>query len=396
VQAECHDILLESIGGELIMLDSETQAPGGRETSRAPAQPRRRRRLTALLGVAAALVAGTAGAVYTLQSGESPTTPSGSVLPTAPVVRTDMVTTRNVDGTLGYAGTFTVLGAGGQITWLPGAGHVIRRGRRVYESDGRAVPLFYGSRPFWRDLRQGMTDGRDVLQLERNLDALGYGTGMTVDDTFTYETAQAVMEWEDDLKVTRTGVVKKNAVVVQPSAIRVTKVNAVLGARAGGTVLTASGTERVVTVKLPVNDQRLARKGAKVRITLPGDRGTTGRITSVGTVATAGTTNAQSQTGEGTQNATVPVHVTLDRAGDAGALAEAPVTVGFSSTVHKNVLAVPVNALLASSEGAYSVEVLDATGAIRSVPVTLGIFDGDKVEVSGDLTVGMKVRVPKS
>jgi peptidoglycan hydrolase-like protein with peptidoglycan-binding domain len=381
------------------MLDSEISPSAAREVSAPPGPaPRRRRRRGVVLGGTAVLAVGAAGgAVYALQGGEPSAPPSNTTLPTAPVVRTDMVNIRNVDGTLGYAGDYTVLaGSGGRITWLPDVGDVIRRGQRAYGVDGRTVPLLYGSTPFWRDLRQGMSKGRDVLQLERNLDALGYGDGMTVDRTFSYATYLAIRDWQDDLNVTRTGVLKPDSVVVQPGPIRVTKLSKVPGVRAGGTVLTATGTDRVVTVKLPVNDQTIARKGAKVRITLPGGKTVTGRITSVGTVATAANTNAQSQTGEGTQNATIPVSVTLGRSSDAGRLDLAPATVGFAGTEHKNVLAVPVNALVASAEGAYSVKVVDATGAVRTVPVKLGIFDGDRVEVSGDLTAGMKVQVPRS
>lgn len=378
------------------MLDSEIGASAARESPAPPGEaPPRRRRRRVLMGGAVVLVVGAAAGVYALQGSGAPPPPAAPKLPTVPVVRADMVNVRNVDGTLGYAGTYTVLGAKGRITWLPDVGDVIRRGKRVYGADGVSVPLFYGSVPFWRDLRQGLK-GRDVLQLERNLDALGYGDGMTVDRTFTWATAQAVMDWQDDLNLTETGVFKLDTAVVQAGPVRVTKINAILGGMAGGTILTGSGLERTVTVKLPVNDQSLAKKGAKVRVTLPGGKTTTGRITSVGTVATAGTTNAKSQTGEGTENATIPVHLTLNKAKSAGRLDSAPATVGFTSTVHKNVLAVPINALLASAEGEYSVNVREASGAVRSVPVKLGIFDGDKVEVSGDLTPGMNVEVSRT
>src|SRR5437868_8504227 len=158
---------------------------------------------------------------------------------------------------------------------------------------------------------------------------------MTVDRRFTYATEQAVLDWQDDLGVTETGVVKPGAVVIQPGAIRVTKLQVILGGRAGGSLYTASSNKRQVTVNLPVSQQTIARKGAKARITLPGGKTTTGRISSVGSVATAGSTNAQSQTGQGTENATIPVYVTLDKPGSAGSLDGAPATGGFASTEHK-------------------------------------------------------------
>jgi hypothetical protein len=183
---------------------------------------------------------------------------------------------------------------------------------------------------------------------------------------------------------------------MQTGEIRVTKISAVLGTPAAGEVLIASGTQRRITVDLSVSDQDMAKKGAKVEVTLPGGKTTTGRVSSIGQVATAGATNAQSQTGDGTQNATIPVYVTLDDQKSAGELDGAPATVGFASTEHKNVLAVPVNALLASADGSYKVNVVTAAGTVRAVSVKLGIFEGDNVEVTGNLTPGMKVQVPKS
>ena len=181
-----------------------------------------------------------------------------------------------------------------------------------------------------------------------------------------------------------------------PGPIRVTDVTAVPSGPAAGTILTASGTTRQVTVKLPVSSQEIAKKGAGVQISLPGGKSTTGHISSVGTVATADKTNAQAQTGQSTESATITVMIDLDKPRDAGTLDGAPVTVGFTSTEHKNVLSVPVNALLASADGTYSVNVVDSAGKVTSVPVELGVFDGDNVEVKGNLTEGARVQVPIS
>ncbi|GAA3107035.1 peptidoglycan-binding domain-containing protein [Nonomuraea salmonea] len=59
--------------------------------------------------------------------------------------------------------------------------------------------------------------GKDVESLERNLDKLGYD-GFTVDDEFTWDTAQAVMEWQDDRGLPETGVVELGRVVFAPPA----------------------------------------------------------------------------------------------------------------------------------------------------------------------------------
>ncbi|MCW2915811.1 MAG: efflux transporter periplasmic adaptor subunit [Actinomycetia bacterium] len=369
------------------------------ETVTRGAPPRRRRRRTRVLIAGTAMLAvSAAGAAIALQSGGSGTEhPTGSTLPTADVVRTDLAARTEVDGTLGYAHTYTVLAGGaGRLTWLPTVGTVIRRGQRMYGVDGHRVPLVYGAIPLWRALQSGMSNGRDVLELERNLVALGYGSSLTVDRHFTYATMQAIKDWQDDLGVTKSGSVQPGDVVVQPGAIRVTSLKAVLGGQAAGNVLTATSTERQVTVNVPVSQQEIAKQGAEVHISLPGGKTTTGHIFSVGTVATAGSTDSRSQTGQGTETATIPVSITLDKPGAAGRFDGAPVTVGFTSTLHKSVLAVPVNALLAAPGGGYAVDVVESTGRVRSVPVRLGIFADDNLEVSGDLTAGMKVQVPRS
>lgn len=362
-----------------------------------PATPRRRRgRRWALVGGVAVLAIGAGAGWYVTHQNETPTTPTTSQLPTVAVKRTDMTSTLDIDGTLGYGDSLTVLGgSAGRITWLPKVGDVLARGDRVYGVNGYKVPLFYGAAPLWRTLSQSVADGNDVRLLEQNLKALGFGKGLTVDRDYTYATAQAVKKWQKAQGRTRTGVVAPEDAVVQPGSIRVTKVQSVLGGSAGGGLFTASGTSKVVTVAVPVNEaEGVVREGAKVRVELPGDKKATGTIAAIGKVATS-SSGTESQTGEGIENATVAVTIALDKSAAKVSLDGAPVTVGFSSSQRKNVLAVPVNALLAAGDNEYSVSVVD-NGAVRSVPVKLGIFDGDLVEVTGELREGMKVQVPRS
>ncbi|MGW7066070.1 peptidoglycan-binding protein [Streptomyces sp. NPDC054855] len=376
---------------------TEPESSHADESNEASSTPRRRRRgVWVTLGVVV-LVVGASGAVYLAQDEDSKPAKSAAKLPTAKVVRTDLINTTEVDGTLGFSGGRKVLAEGpGRVTWLPGVGDVIKQGERVYAMDGHSVPLFYGSTPFWRDLKKGMSNGYDVLELERNLLALGYGGYLSVDREFTSGTAEAVKDWQEDLGVKESGEVAPGDVVMQEGQFRVSKVDAELGAPARGTVLTAGSTRQRITVNLPVSDLELAKVGAKVTVKLPGGESTTGRVSSLGKVAAAGDTNSQSQTGEGTQNATVPVYVVLDEKSGKGNLDGSPATVGFASAEHKNALAVPVNALLASANGTYQVKVVNAAGKVRTVPVKLGIFEADMVEVKGDLSAGMKVQVPRS
>jgi hypothetical protein len=90
----------------------------------------------------------------------------------------------------------------------------------------------------------------------------------------------------------------------------------------------------------------------------------------------------------------VPVTVSLDRPRDARGLDQVPVEVGITDAVHRDVLAVPVGALLALAQGGYAVAVEDH-GTRTLVAVTPGIFDGNRVQVnSSRLQPGMRVQVP--
>jgi peptidoglycan hydrolase-like protein with peptidoglycan-binding domain len=348
-------------------------------------------------GVAVVAIGASIGAVALSQdSGKAAT--ASSPVSTAEVVRTDLVSRTDVDGTLGWSHTYTVSADGnGRLTWLPSVGDTINQGKRVYEVDGHPVPLLHGSTPFWRTLRSGVDEGADVEELETNLKALGYGSDLTVDKSYTSATATAVKKWQADLGVSQTGVVAPGDAVVEPGDLLISAVKADLGSAAHGPVLTATDTARQVTVDIPVTQQELAVVGGVVRIKLPGGKTTTGKISSVGTTASAGkdSSGSKAQTGQGTETATIPVYITLDDASAAGKLDGAPVTVGFTSAAHKGVLAVPVNALLANADGTYGVEAVDGTRRWL-VPVQLGIFADGKVEVTGPgLIPGMRVEVPK-
>lgn len=285
--------------------------------------------------------------------------------------------------------------AGQQIfSGLPKVGDVVKQGETMYQVNGRPVPLFYGPSPLWRALGKGVSNGPDVLLLEKNLAALGYGADLNIDDKFTDGTAVAVKRWQKSLGLPQTGRVDPSAVAVQPGAVRVTAVKATIGAPAQGEVAAVSGTGRLVDVQLPVDKQNLARKGDKVTVRLPDGKTTTGTITEVGTVAKKD--DGGGVPGMGGGKATLPVTVTLDRPEEVGALDGAPVSVGFTSQSRKGVLSVPVNALVALAEGGYGVEVVDpATGSRKLVGVTPGLFANGRVEITGDgLAEGQNVRVP--
>lgn len=348
---------------------------------------RRRRTIAAAVVLTAGLAAGVALATARGRAGEAPAARDPE--PTVPVTRTDLVETQQVDGTLGYAGSASVVAdRSAMVTWLPQPGDTVTRGEHLYDLDNKPVPLLYGRLPFWRELAPGIADGPDVRILEKNLRALGYGRGMTVDDTFTAATAATVRRWQQDHGVRRTGRVAVGDAVVLPGPVRVAEVKATVGARAAGEVLTATGTTKQVRVELPAARSALAVRNGAVTVGLPDGRSAAGKITAVGTVATAGGK-------EDGDPPVLPVTVALDDPAVTGALDGAPVTVTFQGARHEGVLAVPVNALLALAEGGFGVQAVAGDGTKTIVPVELGAFANGKVAVRGNgLAAGTKVTVP--
>ncbi|MFG2089655.1 peptidoglycan-binding protein [Spirillospora sp. NPDC048824] len=345
------------------------------------------RRLLVVGGVAGLVVAGGGGALAWTADGDEAEAGQEVRPATAEVSRGDLVDTETVDGKLTYDGVREVwTGASGVVTWTPEQGATVKRGGTLLRVAGRPVTLMYGGSPMYRTLGNGAS-GKDVRQLEQNLRALGYG-GMTVDTEFTGATEAAVKKWQDDRGLEESGAVGPDQVVFLGGAVLVREVTAPEGKRiAGGQpVLTVAGTRRIVHVDLDADKQDLAEEGAGVVVELPGGRSVKGEITEVGKVAESSGSGQEKKT-------TVDVEISLGDAG-TGRLDEAPVSVELESERRKDVLSVPVEALLALREGGFGVEVVDGTRR-RLVPVDAGAFGGGRVEVGGSgLREGVKVGVP--
>src|SRR5215472_2058998 len=374
---------------------ADTRAAAGMSVPAGPEPGRgRRRRRRVLVGGAAVVVAAAGVAVAVTDpfasTGHAGGGAAGSGSPTSVsvVARRLLQARTNVSATLGYAGSYTVTGHGGTITWLPAAGQVIRQGQVLYRvNNGTPVFLLYGRVPAWRALSEGM-HGADVRQLNRALVALGCATRSALDPAskyFTAQTAYALEKLQARLCPARTGTLPLGQAVFLPSAIRVTTVPASLGAPAAGTVFAATSGRRVVTIALDAAQQSEVKAGDKVTITLLSGQATPGVVSSVGKVATGGS------------NPTVTVLVALAHPKAAGALDQAPVTVSITTASVKNALVVPVDALLARASGGYAVEEVTAGGRHHLVPVVLGLFDNASglVQVSGPgLAAGQRIVVP--
>ena len=158
---------------------------------------RRRRRgwvLALAVVVVVAAVLGGADAAGVFSSAKPAASSNGYATGTQAVTRGSLTEQTQENGTLGDAGSYTVVvpgssGSGGSasssaassgsgastFTWLPSAGQTIRQGQAIYQVSGTPVVLLYGNVPAYRDLSEGMT-GADVTELNTDLVRLGYAS----------------------------------------------------------------------------------------------------------------------------------------------------------------------------------------------------------------------------
>ncbi len=372
--------------------------------------PRRRRRrwvvlATVVVLILAGVLVAVSGALDSGSKGGSAGTEEATSLAT--VQRRTLSTQTQFTGTLGYAGSYTVLGqAHGTVTWLPGPGQIIDNGQVLYRVDTYPVVLLYGPVPAYRTLAAGATaadvTGPDVAQVNHDLVALGYVPKSDVDrawDEFSWATKVGVEKLQKHLGVEQTGKLELGDVVFLPTAARVTTLAATLGAPVGGPVLSATSRARTVSVALDASLQAEVKAGDLVMITLPDGSATPGRVTSVGTVASVASNNSAGSGGAESSGsgATVPVTIQPTHPAGTGRLDQALVEVAITDQTVPDVLAAPVNALLALSGGGYAVETVAGDGTHHLVPVRAGLFDGASgmVQVSGPgLAAGQRVVVP--
>jgi multidrug efflux system membrane fusion protein len=359
---------------------------------------RRRARVTVLTGTAVVVVALASAATVGL-GGKDPaaapsTTPAGS---TVQVVKETLVDFSTVDGKLSH-GTATPIESklSGTVTWLAPVGSTISRGGAVLRVDDRPVALLYGPLPMYRPLAEAV-EGRDVEQFEANLRELGY-RGFSVDETYSKATIAAVKLWQRDLGLPETGRVDLGQVTYTPAAVRVDQQLVRVGASATGDVLACTSTTKVVTVDLAAGDSAWAVKNAAVTVTLPDGSSLPGVVTDVGTQATmpgGNTTQSNTDSGQEARAATIQAVISIRDQSRLARWDQAPVSVRHVADERKDVLTVPVAALLALAEGGYGLEIVEA-GSSRFVAVQPGLFAGGRVEVHGtDVRAGMMVRIPQ-
>ncbi|WP_199549736.1 peptidoglycan-binding protein [Streptomyces sp. N35] len=352
----------------------------------------------AIVGATAAVVLVTCGGVAMSALADADDTKNtaeqdaGLPQATAEVEQSDLTSTSQTKGTLGFTGERKVnASAPGVLTWLAKTGAAVKRGGKLYEVNGKPVYLLYGSKPMYRELKQG-AEGEDVRQLKENLIALGYGTGLAADDEFTKGTAKGLKAWQKTHGLKQTGTVGPDHIAFVPGGVRVQGAEAAVGAllAPGAPVLSTTGSERLVEFELKVKDASSLKVGDKVTVDLPDGSKAKGQISSVGKTVKA---DEGPQGGDGTPK--VKITVDLDDSEKVKGVDKAPVTVHLTGETRKNALHVPVNALLADPQGGFAVQVVEGS-SVRDVKVELGLFANGQVQISGSgVKAGMKVGVPK-
>ncbi|MFE0107265.1 peptidoglycan-binding protein [Streptomyces sp. NPDC059009] len=361
----------------------------------------RRRSIAVTTGALALAGAAVAGVVVSGGGDGADARGKGRELPpaTAEIVRTDLAKSTTVDGTLDYARRRAVKSAvEGTVTVAARSGDTVTAGQRLYELDDKPVTLLYGQVPMFREMKVG-DRGSDVLQLERNLRDLGYGGGLYVDPRYDAATAAAVKRWQKSLNRTPTGKVGRGHVVFQPGPVRVVSADAALADQVGPDkpVLTVASTRPVVRVELDQADAALAAKDTKAEVALASGKSEPGKVTGTVRPESAGTEGASG--GDGAEKNGITVEIALDAGKSAlrGEDAKAAASVTFVSESRKDVLAVPVEAVVAlrGENGGYGLQLVEG-GTSRMVRVETGMTADGRIEVSGaGLREGMKVGVAK-
>ena len=215
----------------------------------------------------------------------------------------------------------------GTLTGLPEVGTVIENAGVIVEVDGRPVIAMYGAVPMWRDLGPSVTDGKDVLQLEYALAALGYAEtyDVTVDE-----------DWDGGDDRGRRGVpggprpgrrrhrpARRDR---RDARRRAGSVGGVLGQDVGGAQIELTAAAQAVHLDVDVADADLVADGTSVQVELPTGVRLDGSVTAIGTAETA-------EDG----SATMPVEVSV--AGGVSIPDGMPVTVIVTTVAAEGVLA---------------------------------------------------------
>lgn len=286
------------------------------------------------------------------------------------------------DGGLGPEGTDGATGgrATATLTEVRAIGEVADRGSVLYRADDEPIVVLLATEPPVRDLSTGVRDGPDVAALEANLVALGYGSGVTVDEHYDAATAAAVVRWERDLgRADPDGVVTVGEVVYldEPTAVleHARQVGDLL--EPGDAVLVLGAESRVVELDVLATEHADWAVGTAVTVDWGDGSTSDGTVTEVSRDVVDGE---------------VALVVALPPGEGQGRSPGTRVEVRRTVAERAGALAVPVAAVVADGDRP-AVRVV-AGRRDRLVPVDLGIVDDGWVEVLDGVDEGTEVRLP--
>ncbi|MGF1663692.1 MAG: hypothetical protein ACFCVG_14730 [Kineosporiaceae bacterium] len=271
------------------------------------------------------------------------------------------------------------------VTALAEVGAPVASGTVLYATDGEPAAAVVSDTPLWRDLDTEADAGPDVRALEQALVDIGLGEGVTVDDSFTAATADAVESWEESLgRADPDGRVTVGEVMAVPDGTTVTRRVAAVGDEVppGAELLELATGVQEIALDVDATDPGPWRTDAEVVVeTTAGD--VPGRVASLGTDAAGG---------EEDTTATLEVVVTPDAAADLAT--GSAVTVSVVEDQVSDALTVPLGAIAAGPEGEPAVRVRAADGGVTTVDVTYGLVVDGLAEVLTGLEAGDVVVVP--
>lgn len=274
----------------------------------------------------------------------------------------------------------------------------VSQAQQALSQSNEPVVLLYGDTPAYRTLQEGES-GPEVQELNKDLVTLGYASGSALSpasQTYSAATAAAVRKLQAHLGAPQTGILTLGDAVFLPTSLRVTSVTPSPGtpAAAGQSVLSATSGTSEVLAQIDATLQSAVKPGQDVSITLPDQSVIDGKVLSVGEV-----TASSSGSGSGSGTPETVVYISPDKPSALRLLDGADVNVAVTTQTVKNVLEVPITALLAQTGGGYAVEVVGTGQKRRILPVHIGLVDDATglVQVSGaGLFQGMQVTVAGS
>ena len=157
--------------------------------------------------------------------------------------------------------------------------------------------------------------------------------------------------------------------------------------------ISSTGVE--VVFQIDASDQDIVSVGDSVEVELPSEDRIKATVSYVDPVVTQG------QNGD-----FIEVKLDISSTEDVKVYDQAPVDVFVTSEVSQDVLYVPVNALIALAEGGYALEIYNGESEVgvfegvsgvdtTYVGIEIGVFTDGFVEVSGNISEGMIVVVPR-